>query len=53
MFIIQVRANTKTGWKKLRGTGPFIMRESAEAYGLKYWTDSSGARRFRVIEVSA
>ncbi len=34
MFIIEI--TTAQGWRKLRDAGPFLLRESAEAYGSKY-----------------
>jgi len=48
MFTIQVPAKTNSGWKKLPDC-QFLTAEKAEAYGLKYHTDKSGARLFRVV----
>ncbi len=48
MFILQTK--TANGWRKLPGAGPFLCRESAEAYARKYLPKTL-ANYWRVIEV--
>lgn len=45
-YIIQLPANNKSGWRKLRDSAEFITREAAEAYARKYW-----GNRFRIVEI--
>jgi hypothetical protein len=49
-FTIETPANNKKGWRKLPDC-QFAEKQSAENYGLKYHTDKSGSKMFRIVEI--
>jgi len=48
-FTIETPANNTKGWRKLPDAR-WSLRESAEAYGLKYHTTRDGSCLFRIVE---
>jgi len=49
-YAIFTPAKTNTGWKRVKDTR-FDTEESAHRYGMKYHTDKSGAKMFKVGEL--
>jgi len=51
IYRIQTPAKTKSGWRMLHDCR-FSSVDAAHSYGLKYWTDRHGAKRFRIVEIT-